>query len=78
MFGFGLKAMIQNELAKLRGDLADSVKRGMAEIANGKVVKAAAYNYIDGVLAEGQAMSKAKLDDWFNQKRAELKTWAGQ
>lgn len=35
------------------------------------------YQFVDALLAEGQAKSKNEIDAWFRQKRSELKTWAG-
>jgi hypothetical protein len=82
MFGFGLKDFIKSELAKLQGDISDNIKRTVkTSIEDGmaaKGVKGAAYQYLDGMLAEGQSMSKERLDAWWVEKRAQLKTWAGQ
>lgn len=78
MFGFGLKDFIQCELGKLRGDIADIVGRGIKQVAEGKLLKGQAYQYLDGILVEGQSVSKDKMDAWWVEKRAQLKLWAGQ
>ena len=78
MFGFGLKEFITSELSRLKGDIADSIKAAIVKVAEGKLLKGQAYQYLDGILAEGQNMSKEKLDIWWIEKRAQLKVWAGQ
>lgn len=78
MFGFGLKDYITSELSRVQGNITDNIKAAIQKAAEGNVIRGQAYKYLDGILAEGQGMSKDKLDAWWVEKRAQLKTWAGQ
>lgn len=66
-------SFVQSEIKQIKLDMenASTQVQGIMDL------KKEFYTYADGILAEGQAMSKDKLDAWWVQKRAELKTWAG-
>ena len=72
------KKFITSEIEKLQGSQKDLAEKAFADFVAGKNLKQEVYQYADGILAEGQGMAADKVNDWFAQKRAELKTWAGQ
>ncbi len=67
-------AFVQSEIKKVREHLANAVEQVDAM----KAMKAELYRMADGMMAEGQTVSKDKLDSWWVEKRAQLKVWAGQ
>lgn len=67
-------SFVQSEIKKIKAELEGAVKQVDAM----KMMKQQLYTLADSILAEGQTKSKEQLDAWFVQKRAELKTWAGQ
>ena len=73
-----LRPVIQEEMGKLKTEIGSLIKTTVEDGMAAKGVKSAAYTYADGILAEGQSMSKEKLDAWWVEQRAKLKTWAGE
>lgn len=69
---------IETEMEKLRADIADLVARGIKKGVEANVLRGQAYIFMDGILAEGQRVSKDKLDSWWTEKRAQLRVWAGE
>ena len=67
-------AFVQAEIKKVKEHLDNAVAQTNAM----KAMKQQLYTMADGILAEGQQMSKDKLDAWWLEKRAQLKTWAAQ
>lgn len=67
-------AFVQAEIKKVKDHLDNAV----SQVAAMKAMKTELYTMADGMMAEGQQVSKDKLDAWWLEKRAQLKVWAGQ
>lgn len=67
-------SFVQSEIKKIKEQLEGAVRQVDAI----KAAKLELYTMADRMLAEGQAMSKDKLDAWWVDKRAQLKLWVGQ
>lgn len=67
-------AFVQSEVKKIKEHLDSAITQVNAM----KDMKTELYQMADAMLAEGQTMSKDRLDAWWLEKRAQLKVWAGQ
>lgn len=65
---------VQSEIKKIKEHLDGAVQQVEAM----RAMKQELYAMADRMMAEGQVMSKDKLDSWWVEKRAQLKVWAGQ